>query len=68
MRVIHQRIIDILEQRTEPTSTSSGELFQAYQLPNGALIDLDKYAELLIQIEPPDDAPEPDDPYPEDDQ
>lgn len=36
-----------------------GTLFQPYQLPNGAAIDLDRHAELLIQIEPPVDQPEP---------
>lgn len=34
-----------------------GTLHQPYQLPNGAPIDLHRYAELLIQIEPPDADP-----------
>lgn len=33
----------------------TGELFQPYQLPNGAPLDLDRWAELLIQIDPPKD-------------
>ena len=30
-----------------------GELHRPYRLPNGEPIDLDRHAELLIQIEPP---------------
>jgi hypothetical protein len=35
-----------------------GVLHQPYRLPNGAAIDLDRHAELLIQIEAPDATPE----------
>lgn len=41
---------------------SSGTLHQPYRMPNGSPIDLYRYAELLIQIEPPDPNPKSDAP------